>query len=106
MRYSTAPALCVVTSWLTQRAAAFVVPSCSSTSCGGRRASSHQHLSSLADTAQGGAVTAGLGRALPGGKRRVATAMSSGDGARWAPIPNAPNMKVGCTAVGSYLHYS
>ena len=90
MRYSTAPAICMVTSWLMRRVAAFVVPSCATTSYGGRRASSHQHLC----TAQGRPVSAGLGRAVSGGKRRVAVAMSTGDGARWAPIPNVPNMQV------------
>lgn len=94
MRYSTAPAICMVTSWLMRRVAAFVVPSCATTSYGGRRASSHQHLCSLAATAQGRPVSAGLGRAVSGGKRRVAVAMSTGDGARWAPIPSVPNMQV------------
>eukprot|EP00903_Cladosiphon_okamuranus_P015273 g14114.t1 len=93
MRYSTAPAFIMVSSWLTQRVTAFVTPS-STSSYDGRRASSRQHLRSLAE---GRPVTAGLGRALPGGKRRVATAMSTGDGARWAPIPNAPNMQGGTT---------
>lgn len=90
MRYSTAPALYLTTSWLTQRTTAFVVPS-GTTSGYGVRASSHQLCSR---PAQGRSVSTGIGRPLPGLKRRVATVMSTGDGARWAPIPNVPNMKV------------
>lgn len=95
MRYSTAPVLYVATSWLTQRASAFVAQSYTTSSYAGRRASSQQHLCSLA--AQGRPISAGLGRALPGWKRRVSTVMSTDDGARWTPIPNVPNMKGGAT---------
>lgn len=104
MRYSIATAFILVTWWRTQSVAAFVIPS-STSSYGGRRASSRQHLRSLAETAQGRPVTAGLGRVLPGGERRVATAMSTGDGARWAPIPNVPNMQVSSTVV-SCIYYT
>lgn len=91
MRYS-APALCVATSWLTRRVAAFVIPSRTTTSYA-RRHASPQHLCS-SPASRGRPASAGLGRSLPGWKRRVATAMSTGDGARWEPIPGAPNMQV------------
>lgn len=90
----------MATSLLTQRVDAFVLvapPSRTIARCvgGGSAKSQQQGQQQFSRTAaQGRLVSGGLARALPGWKRRVVTAMSSGDGARWAPIPNAPNMKV------------
>lgn len=108
MRYSTAPAVLVVASWLAPRADAFVAPrpSYANTQRGSARHHSncalHQrHLSSTTGCGLVGINSAGRIRSLPRWKRRVAAMMNTEDGARWAPIPNVPNMPVSFVRVSA-----
>lgn len=93
MRYSTAPAM-LVASWLAKGVDAFVVapPSHHGAHWRATRQNQQQQLSVTA--VRGSSVGVGLARVVPRLKRRMCAAMNTNDGARWAPIPNVPNMKV------------
>ncbi|CAB1104128.1 unnamed protein product [Ectocarpus sp. CCAP 1310/34] len=98
MRYSTTPAM-LVASWLANRADAFVV---APPSHGAKWRSSRQNQQQQQQQQQLSvtavrrcSVGSSLARVVPRLKRRMSTAMNTNDGARWAPIPNVPNMEGG-----------